>query len=343
MLTTLVLQHIRPYVQSTFSFDPMVTYVVGDNARGKTTIAESIGYLANGESIRTASDEDVISFGEEVGWIKARFSDDIYEVMLLRHSGPSQRFSKRFRINDVPKTRQQFAGNIKAVIFSPESLQMIVLGPSYRRKMLDNVLDGVHREYRYARSQYEKALRQRNALLHRVKETGVRDDAVFDYWDDLLCEHGAVISRIRREFIDACNSMEHILFPVRLSYDDSAMTKERLMQYRSAESGAGVTLIGPQRDDIVFLTETAGAMRSMAEFSSRGQQRLAVLQLTLLSRMYITEKTGKSPIMVFDDVFSELDSLHRVQVQQVSGNAQTIITTTEASHIPQGTHCIQID
>ena len=171
--------------------------------------------------------------------------------------------------------------------------------------------------------------------MHRIKETGVRNEKEFAYWDNLLVIQGQKITKKREEFIQYLNSSKKEILAFNIFYDKSIISQERLLQYKDAEVGAGVTLVGPHRDDFIINLKSKTESHDIKFFGSRGQQRLAVLQLKVLELAYIEEKSGERPVLLLDDIFSELDESHIDLVLEMIGNQQTILTTTHEEFIPR--------
>ena len=142
----------------------------------------------------------MIRFGENIARISGELADktELSVVISREESDARETIRKKYLVNGVGKRRADFAGNLVCVLFSPEDLDIIIGGPNLRRKLLDNLLEQVDRDYRNAAIAYTKALRQRNALLDRVKEEGVRNEKLFEYWDNLLIDNAAVITKTRR-------------------------------------------------------------------------------------------------------------------------------------------------
>jgi DNA replication and repair protein RecF len=233
----------------------------------------------------------------------------------------------RFLVNDVPKRRVDFAGILPAVLFAPSDLEVIIDGPALRREFLNQVLEQVSLEYRQALSQYEKGLRQRNALLEMMRETGKRNPGQLSYWSDLLIRYGQVIAQEREMFLSFVNTEVKELFQFRITYDKSEISKSRIEQYSREEIAAASTLVGPHRDD--FQVHMQNDQKSdIRFFGSRGQQRLAILQLKLMQIAYIEKLRGERPLLLLDDVFSELDAGHIQHVLAILDKQQTIMTTT---------------
>ena len=239
-------------------------------------------------------------------------------------------------VNGVSKRRIDFVENFSAVLFSPEDLEIIVDSPSLRRKFLDNVLEQVDREYRMAIASYAKGLRQRNALLESTKETGIRNEKQFEYWDNLVIEFGEKITKKREEFIEFVNNEAKDIFDFVAFYDKSVISKARLLQYKDAEVASGVTLVGPHRDDfsVSMFDNVRKTTHDIKFYGSRGQQRLVILQLKILELLFIEKRLGQRPVLLLDDIFSELDEGHIKLIIEMIGLQQTIITTTHKEFIP---------
>lgn len=337
MLRHLSLQHFRSYARHSFDFSEN-TIIIGPNTAGKTNLVEAIMLLATGKSFRAQKEFEIISFDEEVGRLQADVDDDdervALEVMLAYGSATGGRFVKRYMVNKIPKSRHTFVGFLPAVLFRPEELDIITDGPSGRREFLNEVLETVDREYRAAKILYEKALRQRNALLFSARETGVRNASQFAYWDELLITNGQILTEKREALITYINEAKKDIFTFEIEYDKSSISEERLSQYADAEIAAAMTLVGPQRDDfIVSMRNGKNIEHNMQHFASRGQQRLVILQMKLLQMQYIEEKLNRKPLLVLDDIFSELDSGHiQLVLDQVKGS-QIILTTTHEEFI----------
>lgn len=360
ILQNLLLHNFRNYTKSEFAFTSRLTVIVAPNAYGKTNLVEALFLLATGKSFRTDKEKQLIQFGKPVARVRGRVSsvsmvsrvssgtDDLsssswegegeedgddLEVVVSE----SEKFvlQKKYLVNGVSKRRIDFAGRLPMVLFTPLDLDIVSGQPSGRRRFLDEVLEQVDMEYRVALTTYMKALRQRNALLEQVQDTGLRDEDRFAYWDTLLIRNGSIIAKKRTELIEYINSRQKDIFPCTLIYDKSVMSRERLLQYKDAEVGAGVTLVGPQRDDVIIRSPNtaSGELEDVKYFCSRGQQRLVTLELKLSQISYIKEHNDAEPILVLDDIFSELDSRHISKVLQMASDYQTIITTTHREFV----------
>ncbi|MBI2420873.1 MAG: DNA replication and repair protein RecF, partial [Candidatus Levybacteria bacterium] len=288
-LKSLSLQNFRNYKKASFDVSPNLTLIVGKNTAGKTNFIEAIYYLSHGKSFKTEKDIEAIFSGKEIGKVSALTDTTKLEVIL---ANLPERFSKRLLVNGISRRRGDFMGNLLSVLFSPEDLNLIIGSPYLRRSFLNDVLEQIDKEYRFASIAYDKALRQRNSLLQKIKETGIRKREEFIYWDNLLIKNGQVITKKREDFIQFINRSKKKLFVLKAVYDHSKISEERLLEYKEAEEGSGVTLVGPHRDDFFVLFEerppfakastddksladrSDGQGRNLKSFGSRGQQRL---------------------------------------------------------------------
>lgn len=329
ILYELTLQNFRCYDKKNFTFSPETTLIVGPNTAGKTNILEAIMFLATGKSFRADADREVITWNKELSVISCQLSanhdNTKLELFITQGEVQGQRAPlKKYLVNGVPRRQIDFVGNLRVVLFWPEHLELVTDSPSLRRKYLDSVLVQVDREYRRNLASYERGLRQRNRLLDLVNE-GKAGRGQLLFWNQLLIKAGGHLTDSRAAFIDFVNKNNNFL----LEYDKSIISESRLEQYAKEEVAAKATLVGPHRDDFTFFV----GGRDMSKFGSRGQQRLTVLWLKLAELAYIEKETGERPILLLDDIFSELDEGHRRLVMDLVGKQQTIITSADPAII----------
>ena len=318
MVKSVKLSDFRNFKRKLLEFSEGITVIVGPNASGKTNVLESLFLLSTGKSFKAGIEAEMIRYGRDL----AKAKGDGLEVMITRGENGWPR--KKLLVNGIPKRLIDFGGNFKTVLFGPWDLDLVTESPSLRRKFLDTVLSQVDREYRRSVLSYEKGLRQRNRLLFRIREEGLSRGQLL-FWNQLLIKNGNYISEKRREFIDFANEGGKI----RLDYDSSAVSEGRLEQYKDEEIAAATTLVGPHRDDFVFFDQK----RDLSKYGSRGEQRMAVLWLKLAELAFIEEKTDEKPTLLLDDIFSELDHMHRDIVMKIAAKQQTIITTADPHFI----------
>ncbi len=347
-LSQLSFQNFRSYTKSTFNFSPGITLIVGPNTVGKTNILEAIFVLGMGKSFRAERDLEMIKFKNEVTRIRGEAQNEAegqtvkLEIMVTTGMVQGQPApSKKYLVNGVAKRQMDFIGMITSVLFAPTDLELVTDSPSLRRKYLDFVLVQADKEYRRSLSVYEKGLRQRNKLLERIRDEGLgRGQLAF--WDELLIKNGAVITYKREEFINFINYLPSEVGKFSLIYDKSEISSERLAHYSKEEVAAATTLVGPHRDDWK-INKNQGIKESRNQgskeeldislFGSRGEQRMAILWLKLSELEFVTQKKGERPLLLLDDIFSELDENNRRLVMEIIPKQQTIITTTDASDI----------
>lgn len=319
-LRELSLQQFRSYGKRTFTFSPGTTLIIGPNTAGKTNILEAIILAATGKSFRADTDAEMVRWGSEFAKINAQCGvrDDITKLEILLTP------SKKYKVNGVPRRQIDFIGNLRAVLFWPEHLELVTDSPSIRRKYLDSVLVQVDREYRRNLLSYERGLRQRNRLLDLINEGKAHRQQLL-FWNQLLIKSGGYLTDARANYIDYVNNYQLAMIKDQLMYDKSVISETRLEQYKDEEISAKATLVGPHRDDFSFQKNDL----DLSKYGSRGEQRLAILWLKLAELSFIEVKTGDRPILILDDIFSELDHEHRELVLDLLGKQQTIVSSAE--------------
>lgn len=334
----------------------MITAIVGNNAAGKTSIVEALALLSTGESFRAERDEDMIAFGQELARLKTKIeveptlkdaelddndteeqpqqSNDELEAVLTRGMLQGKAVQrKHYFVNGTRRRKKDFLGHFTTVVFRPEDMRLVEGSPSRRRQFIDTILSVVHPEYAVSLTTYENALKRRNKLIDQVREH-LMPKTVLNYWTQLLLKHGGLVQEHRRQFFQEFAESE---FPLQFKvvYDPSIVSEERFMQYADKEIAAGHTLIGPHKDDffVHFLAPSGKDWLDVAQFGSRGQQRLAVLWLKWNELQYVEHAVGQRPLLLLDDILSELDREHRTQVEDLLRVGQSVITTTEPAVI----------
>ena len=338
-LKNLNLTNFRNYSALTVDFDNRPTVLVGNNAAGKSNILEAIYLLSTTKSHRVETEDELIKNQE--GYTKVEgFLENPETELLVIINRPSEEvnFRKKVLVNGIPRRTVDFIGNLPAVIFYPSDINMVTGPPSLRRWHLDLALAQIDADYKKALTSYEQFLTARNRVLKAVKEGKARLDEV-DYWTNELVNKGKSISQKRKVFFEFINKLEKPLGQFRFEYKQSEISLERLKETNGREIAAAATLIGPHRDDFVISTlsevEGQGSYRNLAHFGSRGEQRTATLAFKLAQLEYMAEKLRQRPVLLLDDVFSELDATHRAHVVEIVGKQQTIIATVELENIPK--------
>lgn len=333
IIKSLELENFRNYEKLYMEFDEHTNILYGDNAQGKTNILESIFIAGTTKSHKSSKDSEIIKFGNEESFVRAEFSKNSidYKVnMQLRMSR-----HKSIMINGAPiKKAAELLGLVNIVFFSPEDLSIIKNGPSERRRFIDLELCQLDKNYLYNLSNYNKIVNQRNKLLKSMDFNMNLKDTL-DIWDEQLISYGIAIIDRRRKFIDELNEIicevHHNLSGksdvLRVDYEVDCPAEDyekRLKNSRDKDMKYHTTSAGPHRDDLVFLINDV----DIRKFGSQGQQRTVALSLKLSEIEFVKKIVNDSPILLLDDVLSELDSKRQNFLLNSIGDIQTIISCT---------------
>lgn len=325
-LKSLRLTNFRNYPKLTFDFDSPITVLVGDNAQGKSNFLESIYFLSTSKSPKADKDEELIKSGESVARVEGIFDgkegDTGLEVAI--ENNPELGFRKRVKLNSLPKRVIDYIGNLSVVSFAPEDINLVTGPPSLRRWHIDLTLAQIDKKYKDSLTDYEEVITRKNKVLKLIKEGLARlDELVF--WSERQVEFGSIVSEKRRELFEFLNSTEKKFGDFSFEYLESTLSEQRLRGYQGREIASCASLIGPHRDDFVFKSKE----RDLSKFGSRGEHRTAVLDLKLSEASFIEEQIRSRPILLLDDVFSELDSSHQDHVLELVKLQQTVIATVD--------------
>lgn len=347
-LKSLKLTNFRNYYSLNIDFDKRPVILIGNNAAGKSSLLEAIYFLSTTKSSRAETDSELIKYEQVFSRVEAVVGTNGDEVSLLLtlENNPETGFKKRVTINGVGRRVVDFLGTLEAVIFSPTDINMVTGSPALRRWHLDLALAQSDKDYKKHLTLYGEFLTSRNRVLKRIKEGLSRTDEL-DYWTEELVKNGIVVSEKRKLFFEFLNDLKTDLGQFRFDYRQSEISEEKLKQYQGREVAASSTLVGPHRDDFDFvipggtkdpdpsLVVQDDLGRNLSHFGSRGEQRIATLAFKLGQLEYMAKISLKRPILLLDDVFSELDVSHRAAVVAIVKNQQTIIATVELENIPR--------
>jgi len=320
----------RNFGQASFKLDPLLTIVIGDNAQGKTNLLESIYCLAYGVGFRESREEELIKIKEKETLIEGNFSSDEGKknlLILLRES--HGQIEKKFFINKTKKAFSSFQQEtIKAILFSPGQIEIITGSPDERREYFNKLISSYDLEYRKKNIFYETALRKRNKILEvHHDEEKLKEELAF--WDNYLEEQAVYIIKKRQEYVDFLNKNQKIdSQEFHINYEKNPLTKKRLADYFYQEKKYRKTIIGPQKDDFIIF-EKGNFDKDLHHFGSRSEQRLGIFWLKFNEIKYYLEKFKKKPIILLDDIFSELDLKNKKLILRLMKNYQTIVTTAE--------------
>jgi len=330
ILDKIELIDFRNYQSQSFEFSTGVNVVWGRNASGKTNLLEAIYILSTGNSFRAKLIDEMVRFGQELGRVSGKISEaketrDL-EVMVTRGLVGGQRTLKRkYLVDGASKRRRDYIGLLPVVIFRPEDMDMLTGGPDIRRTFMDEILSQISEAYARSLSTYTQALRRRNKLLDAVRE-GLVSRYSLAFWDSLLIKHGLILIEEREGLVKYINSLwerSELFNQLKMVYDKSLISEMRLAQYKDEELAAGYTLVGPHKDDFRVVSD----QRDLAIYGSRGEQRMTVLALKLGEIYFAEERGGEKPLLLLDDIFSELDQVHRKEVLRVMTGRQVVVTT----------------
>lgn len=329
-LTNIILSDFRNYQDRKIGFADGITVIWGKNASGKTNVLEAIYLLGTGESFRARIIDEMVRFGQEIGRVVGKIGSGKDEktlgVIVTKGVVAGQKtLKRRYFIDEAAKRKADFQGHLPMVIFRPEDMDMLTGGPDLRRGFLDGVLCQTNDDYARSLSTYQQALRRRNRLLDQIREGFVTRHSLM-FWDGLLIKHGNVISEERGKLIDYINDLwdrSELFKGLKIDYDKSLISEQRLLQYKDEELAAGYTLVGPHKDDFGVFREA----KDLGVYGSRGEQRMVVLALKVGEIYFIEEITSKKPLLLLDDIFSELDVTHKEEVLRVMQGRQVVVTT----------------
>lgn len=325
-LEGIVLKNFRNLLDLDIRFKKNITVLIGDNAQGKTNFLESVYFLATGKPIKSETEEEVIRFSESVVSVRGEVKDktglstDI--SALLQKTEFSLR--KKFLVNGIARRLLDYSGNLVAVFFRPEDIDLVTGSPGLRREYLDQTISQVDRDYRKNLNAYQKVITQKNKLLKLIREGFAKLDELI-YWNSEQIRLGILLQNKREEFFLAINSYEKKFGDFEYQYLPNKISVSRLDEYKDREIQAAVSLIGPHRDDFKFFL----GEKDLAKYGSRGEQRTSVLDLKIMEINFFDQVLGDRPVLLLDDIFSELDESHRQHVIDLSHLQQTIIATVE--------------
>jgi DNA replication and repair protein RecF len=347
LLSRLELTDLRAYASLEADFGAGPQLVWGPNAAGKTSLLEAMVVLARGGSHRTTTDLELIRWGSDVTRIIGRTGGDEIEVGLVRPGSAAAAGGarKRVRVNGVARRASALSERLRVVLFAPEDMLLVAGSPSLRRGTLDQLAGTLFPGYASDLATYGRALQQRNGLLRAIRDESASRDEL-RYWDRPLLDAGGAVVATRHELLEqlarplaaahaeiapeeaaaGALALEYVTnAPAFFGETPRDALARRLVETAEKELWNGTTLVGPHRDDLAFVMDG----RDLAAFASRGQQRTAILALKLAELDLVTAHDGRPPLLLLDDVFSELDPGRRAHlVRRIADLPQAFVTTT---------------
>jgi DNA replication and repair protein RecF len=340
VVTSVRLRDFRTYASAEVELAERLTIVHGPNGAGKTNLLEALYFGCTGRSCRTANEREMVRFDAEATRVEVagHDPDGAHELAVGFKPGDP----KRFWIDGAPAERVMDAPSRPLLsVFLPDRLELVKGPPALRRSHVDQLVGALWPSRAATRRAYSQALTQRNALLARVRAGGSR--AALAAWDLELAGHGVALRDDRAAALDALRE------PFATAAGELGLTGEAELRYRprtraataeelAAELAAridadlerGFTTHGPHRDDMAFLRDG----RELRAYGSQGEQRLGLLALLLAERAVLEEARGRPPLMLLDDVMSELDCTRRERLVARLARGQAVVTTTELAHVP---------
>lgn len=325
-LLELSLKNFRNLFDTRIVFKDGITVLIGDNAQGKTNFLESVYFLATGKPVKTETDEEVINFYEASvnveGEVLRKENGKTTISTIIQKAEGSLR--KRFLVNGIPRRLLDYSGNLVVVYFRPEDIELVIGTPGLRRDYIDSTISQIDRDYRKILNSYHKIITQKNKLLKLIREGFAKSDELV-YWNGQQLNLGTLIFKKRQSFFEIINSFEKKFGDFEYRYLPNEISADRLEELHNREVQSAMSLSGPHRDDFVFYL----GEKNLAKYGSRGEQRTAVLDLKITELSFFENILGEKPVLLLDDIFSELDESHRKHVLDLAKLQQTIIATVE--------------
>lgn len=339
-ITSLTLDSFRNYEHEHIELCPSTNVFFGDNAQGKTNLLEAVRLFSNGRSHRAHSDGELVMFGKMRYLLKLSFfaSQREYNALMLG----SKEGKKQIKINNVPITKlSMLMKYLNTVMFTPEDLTLIKGSPALRRRFADEAISQIYPKYLASLIGYHKTLAQKNSHLKSLKFKGITNDALLSVWNEQLSEFGAEVYKSRKEFLlrldeiaksvhsDISGEILSVRYcpGIRFSHRDDLKTEfyAALEMNKKREIDAGSAQIGIQRDDFKVLINDNEART----FGSQGQQRTCVLSLKIAQTEFVKAERGEYPILLLDDIMSELDIHRRSYLWERITDKQVLLTCTD--------------
>ncbi|HGW4754501.1 TPA: DNA replication/repair protein RecF [Enterococcus faecium] len=322
-LNKLYLKNYRNYEELNIEFSKNLVIFLGENAQGKTNLLESIYVLAMTRSHRTSSEQELIGWTDDQAMIQGEItkgSSTLPLEILLSKKG------RKTKINHIEQKKlSTYVGQMNVILFAPEDLSLVKGSPQIRRKFLDMELGQINPIYLYDLVQYQAILKQRNQYLKQLNEKKQTDLLYLDILSEQLAAFGSKVLKARAQFVKRLEFWANSLHQ-QIQEQFLAL----LNQNKKKDLFRGTTTVGPHRDDLSFFIN----QKNVQTYGSQGQQRTTALSVKLAEIDLIKEETGEYPILLLDDVMSELDDNRQLHLlETIEGKVQTFLTTTTLDHV----------
>ncbi|MGY0694167.1 DNA replication/repair protein RecF [Virgibacillus sp. FSP13] len=349
----LTLKNYRNYDQQDIKFDDKINLIIGENAQGKTNLMEAIYVLAFTKSHRTPREKELIQWDKEYAKIEGRITkrNQSFPLEIVVSSK-----GKKAKLNRIEQQRlSDYIGALNVVMFAPEDLTLVKGAPQIRRRFIDMELGQIQPRYVYHLGQYQKVLKQRNHLLKQLQRNGTQDRTMLQVLTEQLIEHAATLLERRFVFMDLLRKWSgpihygisreleqlEIKYCATIEVSEEANKEkiesiylDKFQEIQEKEIERGTTLVGPHRDDLTFLVNN----KDVQTFGSQGQQRTTALSIKLAEIELIYNEVGEYPVLLLDDVLSELDDYRQSHLlNTIQGKVQTFVSTTSIDGINHDT------
>ncbi|MBM7712058.1 DNA replication/repair protein RecF [Enterococcus xiangfangensis] len=347
-LNKLELRNYRNYLELQLEFPNRLNIFLGENAQGKTNLLESIYVLALTRSHRTSSEQELIGWQDDFAQIKGRIERKTSELeleLLLTKKG------RKSKVNHIEQKKlSSYIGQLNVILFAPEDLSLVKGSPQTRRRFIDMELGQINPVYLYDLAQYQQTLKQRNLYLKQLSEKKQTDEIYLDILTEQLVDFGSKVLASRLLFVkkleywsnDLHSKITNQKEALAIEYAASIPLKgesveeihsvflAELQKNRKREIFKGNTFLGPHRDDLIFKVN----QQNVQTYGSQGQQRTTALSVKLAEIDLMKEETGEYPILLLDDVMSELDDSRQIHLlETIENKVQTFLTTTTLNHV----------
>lgn len=336
--------NFRNYKNKRYEFFSGVNIIIGKNGAGKTNILEAIYLLTYGKSYKTRYDIELIKNDEKyLNVVGGVTNGSSFELFVAIEKSYSNRCKKNFKVNNVKKSYRNFTKNLKSILFSPQDLQIVIDSPHKRREFLDEVLFQTDENYKNNLIELKNVVLSRNRLLRQINE-GLASYNEIDYYNNRLVECSLYLQKARKDFVLYLNDffiknyeeISNSKSVCKIEYVKSDISFERLHDLKTAEIASKRTLVGAQKDDLEFFSNKRSDFLNIKYYSSRGEQRTFVFTLKLSAFYFIESVLNEKIVLLLDDIYSELDEIHRASISRFFDTNQVIITTAEEKLIPEG-------
>ena len=340
IIDEILLKNYRCYQFGRFSFDSKLNVIVGSNATGKTTILESINCLSITKSYRCIDQNELIKENESYFYLEGTvsYANKKEKIVLYRDKNGCQVKKNNYKY----KKNSEYLGFFNTVVFSATDFLTLKGGPKEKRNLIDLIICQISKDYISVSNYYKKLLKERNALLKRLYfENNSKLQVLLDVISNRMMEYGAKIIETRAKFIDKISKLAsdiHLKISdntekLEIHYSPSVKVEDYLIELNKAlvdDKKRGATSVGPHRDDCIFIINN----KNIASYGSQGQQRNALLSVKLAMAELIFEEKGEEPVVLLDDVFSELDkNRQNALISCLNPAFQTIITAASISDV----------